>query len=140
MDWDPDSHISTMGGTPVACAAALAVLDLIKSEHLLENSTRLGNHTRRRFHELAEKHNIIGDVRGKGLMIGLEIVKNPSTKEPATLLAQKIIRKSFRRGVLLVLSGSSVVQITPPLNITKDLLDQGLEIVESAISEVATQL
>lgn len=140
MDWDPDSHTSTLGGNPLACAAALTVLDLIKSEHLLENSARLGNYVLRRLRDLAEKYFIIGDVRGKGLMIGLEIIENPTTKKPDTLLAQKIVRKSFRRGVLLAMSGSSVVQISPPLTIDKDLLDQGLEIVESVISEVATQL
>lgn len=140
MDWDPGSHISTLGGNPVACAAALTVLELIKSEHLLENSTRLGNYILRRLRELAEKYEVIGDVRGKGLMIGLEIVENSTSKEPAPVLAQKIIQKSFRRGVLLAKSGSSVVQISPPLTINKDLLDQGMQIIESAISEVVDQV
>jgi 4-aminobutyrate aminotransferase len=140
MDWDPGSHISTLGGNPVACVAALTVLELIKSEHLLENSTRLGNYILRRLRELAEKYEVIGDVRGKGLMIGLEIVENSSSKKPAPVLAQKIIQKSFRRGVLLAKAGSSVVQISPPLTINKGLLDKGMQIIESTISEVVDQI
>lgn len=139
MDWEPDSHTSTLGGNPIACAAALAVLDVIRSEHLLENAARQGNYVLKRLQELTGKYPIIGDVRGKGLLVGFEVVKDVKTREPGIVEARKIVKKSFRRGVLSVLCGSSVVQITPPLNITRELLDSGLEVMESAISEVTAE-
>jgi len=139
MDWEPDSHTSTLGGNPVACATALAVLDVVRSEHLLENSTRQGRYVLQRLRELAEKYPIIGDVRGKGLMIGFEVVKDLKTREPGIIEAREMVRKSFRRGVLSAICGSSVVQINPPLSITRELLDRGLEVMESAISEVAAE-
>jgi 4-aminobutyrate aminotransferase len=137
MDWEPESHVSLLGGNPIACSVALAVLDVIKSEHLLENSAKQGNYILRRLREMAEKYNIIGDVRGKGLMVGFEVVKDLDKKEYGVTDAREIVRKSFRRGVLLDVSGASVVQITPPLSITQELLDRGLEIIEGAVSEVA---
>ena len=139
MDWEPESHTSTLGGNVVACAAALAVLDVVRSEHLLENSARQGNYMLQRLREMAEKYPIIGDVRGKGLMVGFEVVKDPKMREPGIVEAQEIVRKCFRRGVLSALCGSSVVQIAPPLGITREFLDRGLEIMESAISEVAAE-
>ena len=139
MDWESESHNSTLGGNPVVCAASLAVIDVVKSEHLLENSARQGNYVLRRLRELAEKYPIIGDVRGKGLMIGFEVVKDLKRREPGIANALEIVRKSFRRGVLTTVCGSSVVEITPPLGITQELLDRGLEIIESSISEVAAE-
>lgn len=138
MDWEPDSHSSTLGGNPISCAAALAVIDRVRSEHLLENAVKQGNYVLRRLREFAEKYYIIGDVRGKGLLLGFEIIKDQKTREPGIIEARKIIRKSFRRGVLPGLCGSSVIEITPPLNISRQHLDRGLEIMESAISEVST--
>lgn len=139
MDWEPGSHVSMWGGNPVTCAAALAVMDVIRSEHLLENSVKQGNYVLRRLRELAEKYPIIGDVRGKGLMIGFEVVKDLKKKEPGVAEARQIVRKSFRRGVLSSISGASVVQITPPLSVTQELLDNGLEVMEDAVSEVVAE-
>ena len=137
MDWEPGSHASTLGGNPIACAVALSVIEVVKSEHLLENSARQGNYVLRRLRELAERHSIIGDVRGKGLLIGFEVVKDRKTREPGILEARNIVRKSFRRGVLTAKCGSSVIQISPPLGITRQLIDKGLEVIESAVREVA---
>jgi len=139
MDWEPDSHASTLGGNPVACAAAFAVIDIIRSEHLLENAVRQGNYVLKRLQELAGKYPMIGDVRGKGLLVGFEVVKDAETREPGVAEAREIMRKCFRRGVLPGLCGSSVVQIVPPLSVTRELLDAGLEVVECAISEVAAE-
>jgi len=137
MDWEPESHVSVLGGNFIACSSALAVLDVIKSEHLLENSAKQGNYIIRRLREMAEKYSVIGDVRGKGLLVGFEVVKDMKKKESGAIDAREIVRKSFRRGVLLDVSGDSVVQITPPLSITQELIDKGLEIIEGAVSEVA---
>ncbi len=139
MDWESGSHASALGGNPVACAAALAVIEVVRSEHLLENAVNQGRYVLKRLKELAEKYPVIGDVRGKGLLIGFEMVKDAATREPAVAEAQEIVKKCFRRGVLSGLCGTSVVQITPPLNITRELLDAGLEVVEGAISEVAAE-
>ncbi|MFH0896490.1 MAG: aminotransferase class III-fold pyridoxal phosphate-dependent enzyme [Candidatus Bathyarchaeota archaeon] len=139
MDWEPDSHTNVLGGNPVVCAAALAVIDVAKSEHLLENSARQGKYAIQRLQELAEKYPIIGDVRGKGLMIGFEVIKDLKKMEPGIAEAREIVKKSFRRGVLSDVCGASVVQITPSLSITQELLDRGLDIIEGAISEVVAE-
>ena len=128
MDLDPCSHDNTLGGNFVACSVALAVIDAIRSEHLLENAAKQGNYILKRLRELAEKYQLIGDVRGKGLMIGFEIVKELKKREPGIAQAQQIVNKSFRRGVLCTISGSYVIQLTPPLNIISQLVDRGLEI------------
>src|SRR5207247_10829179 len=83
MDWEGGSHANTFGGNPVSCAAALQVISVIRDEHLLENATKQGSYMMKRLREMQEKYPIIGDVRGKGLMIGAAIVKDPKTKEYA---------------------------------------------------------
>jgi 4-aminobutyrate aminotransferase len=90
----------------------------------------------KRLREMQEKYPIIGDVRGKGLMIGAEIVKDPKTKEYADKEAHEIMMKSFRRGLAIITAGHSTLRIAPPLIITRDLVDSGLDILEGAIKEV----
>ena len=136
MDWEAGSHANTFGGNPVACTAALAVIDIIKNERLLENASNQGNYIVKRLKEMQEKYSLIGDVRGKGLMIGLEIVRNRDTKEPGIKEAKEIVLRSWQRGVAALTCGVSTVRIFPPLTITRDLVDSGLEIVEGAIKEV----
>lgn len=92
MDWEPNSHTSSFGGNPLALVASLAVIDIVRSEHLLENSVRMGHHLLRRLRELAEKYPIIGDVRGKGLLVGFEVVKG-SNQEPGIIEAQDSEKK-----------------------------------------------
>jgi len=140
MDLEPASQNSILGGNSLACAASLAVIDVIRSEHLLENSTRQGDYVLNRLREIAESYPIIGDIRGKGLMIGIEIVKDQKERKPGIGEALAIIRKSFRQGLLTMLRGSSVVEITPPLGISRELIDQGLEIIESSVSEVTQNI
>jgi len=137
MDWEGGSHANTFGGNPVACAAALEVINIIRDEHLLENATKQGTYVMKRFKEMQENYSIIGDVRGKGLMIGVEMVKDPKTKAPAKEEANEIMNKCWRRGVAIITSGLSTIRIVPPLTITRDLLDSALEIIQGAIKEVA---
>jgi len=137
MDWDGGSHANTFGGNPLSCAAGIEVINAIRDEHLLENATREGNHMIKRLKEMQEKYPIIGDVRGKGLMIGAEIVKDPKTKEFGEEEAKEIMMKSFRRGLALITCGHSTLRIAPPLIITRDLVDSGLDILEGAVKEVS---
>jgi 4-aminobutyrate aminotransferase len=140
MDWEGGSHATTFGGNPVACAAGLAVIDTIRQEHLLENATRQGAHLLNRLKEMQRKYPIIGDVRGKGLMIGAEIVKDPDTKQPASELSQDIMMKCFKRGLAIITSGKSTMRFVPPLIITRELVDAGLDVFEGAIREVSSSL
>jgi 4-aminobutyrate aminotransferase len=137
MDWEGGSHATTFGGNPVACAAGLAVIDVIRQERLLENATKLGAHLSTRLKEMQKKYPIIGDVRGKGLMVAAEIVKDPDTKEFGTELSQEIMMKCFKRGLAIITSGKSTMRFVPPLVITRELLDAGLDVFEGVVKEVA---
>jgi len=130
------SHASTFGGNPVACVAAKAVIEVIEEEKLLENATKLGEYIKKRFNELKDELEIIGDVRGKGLMIGVELVRNKDTKEPAVKELSYVINECFKRGILVISAGISALRIAPPLVITKELVDKGLEIIENVLREV----
>ncbi|MCW4001905.1 MAG: acetyl ornithine aminotransferase family protein [Candidatus Bathyarchaeota archaeon] len=136
MDWEGGSHASTFGGNPLACVAALAVIDVIKEERLLENAEKQGNHIMKWLQNLKEEREIVGDVRGKGLMIGIEIVEDKETKKPGADKANKVMLRCWRRGIALIACGVSTLRIIPPLTITRELADAGLEIVEDAIKEV----
>jgi 4-aminobutyrate aminotransferase len=137
MDWEGGSHATTFGGNPVACAAGLAVIDVIRQERLLENAAKLGTHLMTRLKEMQRKYAIIGDVRGKGLMVGAEIVKDPDTKQFDTELCQEIMVKCFKRGLAIITSGKSTMRFVPPLVITRELLDAGLDVFEGVVKEVA---
>jgi len=139
MDWEPSSHASTLGGNPLASSSALAVLDVIREEHLLENATRQGRHMLRRLQELVGKYPILGEARGKGLLIGLEVVKDAQTGEPNPEGARQIALKGWRRGVLCQTVGASTIRFCPPLTISQPLIDAALEVVEAAIHEVAVE-
>lgn len=137
MDWEGGSHASTFGGNPVACAAGLAVIETIREERLLENATRQGAHLMNRLKEIQRNCSILGDVRGKGLMIGAEIVKDLETRKPAPELAQEIMTKCFKRGLAIITSGKSTMRFVPPLVITRELVDAGLDVFEGVVKEVA---
>jgi 4-aminobutyrate aminotransferase len=140
MDWEAGSHANTFGGNPVACAAGLQVIDIIKEEKLLENATRQGAHMMKRLKEMQQKYPIIGDVRGKGLMIGVEFVKDRETKEPASDEVIEVMIKCFKRGLAIITAGKSTMRFAPPLIITKELIDAGLDVFEGAVKEVSAQL
>jgi len=140
MDWEGGSHANTFGGNPVACSAALQVIDIIKDEKLLENATRQGAYLMKRLKEMQQKYPVIGDVRGKGLMIGVELVKDPETKAPAIDETLDVMNKCFKRGLAIITAGRSTMRVAPPLTVTHEIIDAGLEVFESAVKEAAEQL
>jgi 4-aminobutyrate aminotransferase len=133
MTWPRGSHGSTFGGNPVSCAAALATLRLVEGG-LRENARRMGARLLAGLKELERRHEVIGDVRGVGLFIGLELVKDRGTKEPAGELMGKLEQAAFRRGLLLLGCGHSVIRIAPPLVLTEYDVDTGLEILDSCLA------
>jgi 4-aminobutyrate aminotransferase len=136
MDWVPGSHASTFGGNPVCIAAALATLDVIEQEGLLRNSSEVGNHMLKRMADWPSKHPLIGDVRGRGLMLGVEVVKDKRTKEYAAAERDRVVQEAFERGILFLGCGPSTIRIAPPLIVTKAEADLALEALEEAISVV----
>ena len=136
MDWVPGSHASTFGGNPLSCVAASAVIDVIKEEKLLENANKQGTYIMKRLNELKEKSEIIGDVRGKGLMIGMEIVESKESKKPAPQKVNEIMMRSWKRGINVISCGASTIRIAPPLVITKELVDSALDIIEDTTRQV----
>jgi 4-aminobutyrate aminotransferase len=136
MDWIPGSHASTFGGNPVCIAAALATLDVIEKEGLLRNSQEVGDHIMKRMADWPAKHKIVGDVRGRGLMIGVEIVKDKATREYGASLRDRIVEAAFERGVLLLGCGPSTVRISPALVVTKDEADVAIDVLEESIALV----
>jgi 4-aminobutyrate aminotransferase len=139
MDWTGGSHASTFGGNPLSCVAAAAVIEIIKEEKLLDNAAKQGAYALKRLTELKERYELIGDVRGKGLMIGVELVEDKESKKPAAQKAAEVIRRAWKRGVAIVTCGASTVRIAPPLTIQREMLDIALEIIEDTLDEVAKE-
>jgi 4-aminobutyrate aminotransferase len=136
MDWVPGSHASTFGGNPVCIAAALATLDVIENENLLGNSTEVGNHMLKRMADWPSKHKLVGDVRGRGLMVGVEIVKDKTTKEYGAAERDSIVELAFERGVLFLGCGPSTVRIAPPLIVTKEEADVAIDVLGECIAVI----
>jgi len=136
MDWVQGSHASTFGGNPVSCAAANAVIDIIKEEKLLDNANKQGAHIMKRLEEFKAESEIVGDVRGKGLMIGMEIVEDKESKKPAPKKVSEIMTRSWRRGINVISCGMSTIRIAPPIIITRELVDSALDIILDVTREV----
>lgn len=134
--WKPGQHASTFGANPVAVEAALATLDVIESEKLLENARRLGDKAKKRFLEMKEKYEIVGDVRGKGLFVGIEIVKDKKSKARGDEEAARVVDYCFEHGVLVIFAGHNTLRFIPPLNVTEDVMDEGIDIMEEGIAVV----
>ena len=132
VDWPKGSHGNTYGGNPISCAAALATLDLLEGGMML-NASEVGSYTKDALSEIATRHPSIGQVRGIGLMIGIEFVSDPVTKQAAPKLRDQIVDLAFERGLLLLGCGKSVIRISPPLCITRSEVDQGLAILDESI-------
>ena len=132
VNWPRGSHGNTYGGNPLACAAALATLQLIEEEYMA-NAAEVGQYTLDALAEIQTRHPSIGEVRGIGLMIGVEFVKNKNTKEPADQLRDMIVDRSFKSGLLTLGCGKNTIRISPPLCISKPEIDEGLGIFEDAI-------
>jgi len=135
MQWKPGAHASTFGGNPVAVAAALTTLELLKTG-LVENAANVGAHMKGRLDEFPKKFKNVGDVRGLGLMIGIELVKDPATKERAPELRDRLVRMCFERGVLLLGAGPNTIRICPPLVITKDQADFAVDTIAASLREL----
>ena len=139
MDWVPGSHASTFGGNPVCVAAALATLEVIEKENLLEHTSEVGAYMMKRMADWPSKLRLVGDVRGRGLMIGVEIVKDKTTKEYGAAERDLIVEKAFEHGVLFLGCGPSTVRICPPLVVTKEDADVAMDVLERCIREVGKQ-
>jgi 4-aminobutyrate aminotransferase len=139
MDWVPGSHASTFGGNPVCIAAALATLDVIEKEGLLRNAAEVGNHILKRIADWPSSHRLVGDVRGRGLMIGVEIVKDKLTKEYGSPERDHIVELAFQRGILFLGCGPSTIRIVPPLIVNKEEADAALDVLEECITIVEEQ-
>lgn len=131
------AHSNTFGGNLVACAAALATIDVIESEGLVRRSAELGEVLRSRLDEMAETYEIMGDNRGLGLMQATEFVKDRKSKDPAPKTQKAIIEDAYRQGLVLLPCGESTIRFIPPLNIPRELLDTGLDVLERCIRRSA---
>ena len=138
--WKPGQHASTFGANPVAVEASLATLDILKSEHVLENVRRIGEKAKKRLIEMKEKYEIVGDVRGMGLFIGVEIVKDKQSKIRGEEEAKRIMDYCFRHGLLVIIAGRNVIRVIPPLVVTEEEMTEGLDILEEGIAAVNTTL
>lgn len=136
MTWKAGSHGSTFGGNPVCCAAALATLNVVEGG-LVENARAMGDRLLAGARDLMARYSCIGDVRGLGLMIGLELVTDRTTREPAADLARQIELHAFARGLLVLGCGQSTIRLAPPLIIDDVDIDVGLEILREVLDEVA---
>jgi 4-aminobutyrate aminotransferase len=132
--WQRGSHGNTYGGNPVCCAAALATLDLVSSEYCA-NAARVGEYFIGKLRELQNKYTCIGEVRGKGLMLGMELVEDRTTKVPATKLTEKLIRQCYQNGMLLLSCGVSTIRFMPPLMINRDHVDEAITILDASLGE-----
>jgi len=132
--WQRGSHGNTYGGNPVCCAAALATLDLVSSEYCA-NAAKMGEYFIGRLRELQKKYACIGEVRGKGLMLGMELVEDRTTKVPATKLTEQFIRQAYLNGLLLLSCGQSTIRFMPPLMVSKEHVDEAVTILDATFAE-----
>lgn len=135
MDWKPGAHASTFGGNPIAIAAALATIGLIENEYMA-NAARVGDFMFGKMADWTQRHKIVGDVRGKGLMIGIEIVRDRQTKEPAPDLRRRILEAAFYKGLLILGAGESTLRLAPPLLIDEEQAAFAIRTLEACIDEV----
>ena len=135
MTWIPGSHASTFGGNPISCQAALATIELLQGG-LIQNAASMGDYILGQLRELQKRFPLIGDIRGKGLMIGVELVKDPVTKEKAVEERNRIIQACFEKGLLILGCGENVFRLIPPLIITKKEADTALTILEEVFQKM----
>ncbi len=134
MKWEPGAHASTFGGNPLCCAAALTTIRLLEEKYIA-NAARMGEYLLSRLQDWPQKHRIVGNVRGKGLMIGIELVQNQQTKEPHEAARQQVIRSAFERGLLILGCGESTIRLMPPLIVEPEQADFALDVLEACIAE-----
>jgi 4-aminobutyrate aminotransferase len=137
MDWEAGSHASTFGGNPVACQAAMATIELLE-EKLMKNATVQGNRLMAGLLQLQKTYECMGDVRGKGLMVGVELVKDRETKEPAMDWRPRVIHKAFEKGLLILGCGENSIRFCPALTVSAGEIDRALSIFEEALKQVVS--
>jgi 4-aminobutyrate aminotransferase len=135
MAWPPGAHASTFGGNPVSCAAAIETIALLKRE-LVANAASVGAHLKSGLAVLADKHPLIGDVRGRGLMVGVELVRDRQTKERATDEREAVVAACFARGLLVLGAGKNAIRFSPPLVLTREQAETAVRIFDEALTEV----
>jgi 4-aminobutyrate aminotransferase len=133
MTWERGAHGNTYGGNPLACAAALKTIELLEHEYM-QNAAEIGQYALDALAEMAVRHPSIGEVRGIGMMIGVEFVTDKDSKEPADKLRDAVVHNAFERGLLLLGCAKSVIRIAPPLSMSKAEMDEGLKIFEQSLS------
>ena len=135
MTWPPGAHASTFGGNPVSCAAALETIRVLR-EGIVRNAEVVGEYLMGRLQALKEKHALIGDVRGRGMMIGVELVRDRQTKERATTERDRVVQEMFQRGVLLLGAGRNALRFAPPLVLTRDQADTIVRIFDEVLGVI----
>jgi 4-aminobutyrate aminotransferase-like enzyme len=137
-NWVSHGPASTLAANLLSCARASALIDILQQEKLVQNAAKTGTYFLGRMKELAERFPIIGDVRGKGLLIGIELVKNAKTKEPAQNALKSILQDSFKKGLLFSVSGlyKNVIKFSPPLILTTDQVDKAIDIIEYSLKQL----
>jgi 4-aminobutyrate aminotransferase len=135
MDWAPGSHASTFGGNPVSIAAALATIKILERE-AIANAAGVGQLMLERLRGWKHSHALVGDVRGRGLMIGIELVKDKTTREPAAELRNRVETLAFERGLMILGCGESSLRLSPPLIVTREEATVALDILEDALTQV----
>ena len=136
MDWEPGAHASTFGGSLIACAAALAGLEILQKQKLVKRAAELGKYALGRMQEIAKDSKLVGEVRGKGLLLAVEMVKDQRTKELATKERNMLVWEALNRGLIVLRGGPSVIRIAPPLIVSQRELELGLDIFGEALREV----
>jgi len=136
MTWQPGSHASTFGGNPVCCAAALATMDLLEGG-LIENAATVGAHMLGGLEKLKDKHEVIGDVRGKGLMLCAEVVTDGESLKPDPKMRDKIVTECYLRGLLVLGCGDNSIRFAPPLCLTASQADAALAVLDESVSAAA---
>jgi 4-aminobutyrate aminotransferase len=130
MTWPPGAHASTFGGNPVACAAAMVTIELLQQE-LVEHAAEMGAHMMERMRRWPARFSVVGDVRGLGLMLGVEFVRDQATKEKAPELRDRVVAMAFERGVLVLGAGDNTLRLCPPLVISREQCDFALDTLEA---------
>jgi 4-aminobutyrate aminotransferase len=139
MDWKPGAHASTFGGNPVCIAAALATVGLIEQKYMA-NAARMGEYIKRQTASWTERHKIVGEVRGRGLMIGIEFVRDQKTKEKAPDIRNRIVQMAFHKGLLVLGSGDTTLRLCPPLMIDEEQADFAVRTLDGIITEIEKTL
>ncbi len=135
MTWPAGAHASTFGGNPVSCAAALATLRLLENE-LMDNATEMGNYLVARLKEMMPNHPTMGDVRGRGLMVGVEMVKDRESMARGKDLRNAVVNRAFEEGLLILGAGPNTVRFVPPLSVGREHIDEALALFDAALTEV----